>query len=300
MACYRPLKGYRSRTLSEKGKRPIVFNTRAGYADMPVEVPCGQCIGCRLERSRQWAMRCVHEAHMHEDNCFITLTFDDVHLPRDLSLDVRHFQLFMKRFRAKFGKGIRFYHCGEYGELFKRPHYHACIFGFDFPDKVLYKIVNGHRLYTSALLSELWPFGFSTLGDVTFESAAYVARYVLKKVNGDQADDAYRRIDPVTGEIWQVKPEYTTMSRRPGIGHEWYRKFADDVFPHDRVVVRGVEMKPPKYYDGLYEDIESMKLSRKISAKLRLDDNTPERLYVREQVQLAKLGDLPRNLDKES
>ena len=118
MPCYSPIKGYRSKVLSPNGKRTIVFKPNLGFVDLPVLVPCGQCCGCRLERSRQWAIRCTHEASLHENNCFITLTFNDDNLPSDKSLDVRHFQLFMKRLRKQFGSNIRYYHCGEYGENF--------------------------------------------------------------------------------------------------------------------------------------------------------------------------------------
>ena len=121
MACYTPLKGYRSTELTKNGKRKIVFNRNHGFADLPVTVPCGQCIGCRLERSRQWAIRCTHEASLWEKNCFITLTYNDENLPKDGSLDVTHFQKFMKRLRKKHGAGIRFYHCGEYGDKFGFP-----------------------------------------------------------------------------------------------------------------------------------------------------------------------------------
>ncbi len=296
---------WRSKSINpETGKRPIVFNPKyAAQADAPEQISCGQCVGCRLERSRQWAIRCMHEAQTHEDNCFITLTFSPEALEkRDnmWSLDVRDYQLFMKRLRKKFGSGIRFYHCGEYGEKNRRPHYHACIFGFDFPDKEIWKITNtGHRLYTSKSLEELWPYGFSTIGDVTFESAAYVARYIMKKINGDAADEHYEWVDDVTGEIYPLKPEYTTMSRRPGIGRTWLDSYIDDVYPHDYVVVNGIKMKPPKYYDGVLQTVrpyefDDVKENRLKNAEKHVDNNTTDRLVVREQVQLAKLNHLPR------
>ena len=133
MPCYTPLKGWRSQERTESGKRAITFRLREGYADMPVDVPCGQCIGCRLERSRQWAVRCMHEASLYENNCFITLTYNEDHIPSDGSLKKDHFQKFMKRLRKKFGAGIRFFHCGEYGAELSRPHYHAILFNFDPP-----------------------------------------------------------------------------------------------------------------------------------------------------------------------
>lgn len=208
----------------------------------------------------------------------------------------------MKRLRKKHGAGIRFFHCGEYGENFGRPHYHAILFNFDFADKVLWKQTGrGDRLYISDDLSSLWPFGYSTIGDVTFESAAYVARYVLKKVTGDAASSHYTWIDPETGEVFERKPEYCTMSRRPGIGKNWYEKFKDDVYPSDFMVSRGVKMRPPKYFDSLYEaefpdDFEKLKRKRLLGAKKHADNNTPERLKVREEVQVSKLKLLNRSL----
>lgn len=302
MPCYKPLKGWKSKEAGPNGKRPVVFVINKGYSDLPVEVPCGQCIGCRLERSRQWAIRCTHEASLHPENCFITLTYDDQHLPEDLSVNVRDWQLFMKRLRKRFGPRIRFFHCGEYGEKFGRPHYHACLFNFDFPDKQFWKTTNDNPLFTSKILNELWPFGFSSIGTVTFESAAYVARYVMKKITGDAAEDHYEWVHPSTGEIFTRRPEYTTMSRRPGIGSRWLDNYRTDVYPHDYVVLRGVKMRPPKFYDRQFEISHSetyrtVRMHRKWSGKEHADDNTPARLKVRETVQEARLQRLPRNLD---
>ena len=303
MPCYSPLQGFRSTTTSANGKRGIVFNPQHGYRDLPVTVPCGQCIGCRLERSRQWAIRCVHEAQMHDDNAFITLTYNDENRPADGSLNLRHFQLFMKRFRKKVGP-VRFYHCGEYGEQFGRPHYHAIIFGYGFPDKKLWKTLNDVPLYRSATLEALWTLGFSSIGGVTFQSAAYVARYIMKKVTGDRAKRYYEIVDPETGEVHQVKPEYTTMSRRPGIGSTWLEQYLGDVYPSDEVIIKGKTMRPPKFYDARYEllypsEHAKMKGQRKRNAAQHVDNNTAARLYVRASVQLAKLNLLPRNLDKD-
>jgi len=263
--------------------------------------PCGQCTGCRLERSRQWAIRCLHEASLYENNCFITLTYNDQNLPEDRSLDVNHFQLFMKRLRKKYGAKIRFYHCGEYGEQYGRPHYHACIFNHDFSDKQLWKTQNGVPLYTSADLNLLWPYGFTSIGSVTYESAAYVARYILKKITGQNADDHYMWIDPASGQVHQRKPEYTTMSRRPGIARGWFDKYRTDVYPHDRVIINELQVKPPKYYDKLFEQhspelMEFVKYQREEKQKLAVDNNTKDRLAVREEILLERLTRLPRTL----
>lgn len=325
MPCFHPIPAWR-----REGEAKLCFSYRSGdrfHGDL--KVPCGQCVGCRLDRSRQWAVRCMHEAASHEKNCFITLTFSPEYLhvrSNQWSLDVRDFQLFMKRLRKRFGKGIRFYHCGEYGEMCSRcdrsffycqcgvlrrpvlgrPHYHACIFGFDFPDKELFKITEtGSRLYISKALDELWtcpntkmPMGFSTIGDVTFESAAYVARYIMKKVNGDLAYERYYRFD--TGEV--LKSEYTTMSRRPGIGRDYFLQYMDDIYPHDYVVINGRKVKPPRYYDGILKverpyTFDDVKFIREENAKLHLDDNTSDRLKVKEAVQLERLQLLTRDKD---
>jgi len=149
MPCFSPLKGYKSKDLTKNGKRKLVFSSKQGYVDLPLEVPCGGCLGCRIDRSRQWAIRCEHEMQMHSHNCFITLTYSDDYLPRDGSLNVKHFQDFMKRFRRRVTDPddryfvsedfkLRYFHCGEYGSATFRPHYHAIVFGYDFPDKRLW------------------------------------------------------------------------------------------------------------------------------------------------------------------
>lgn len=308
MACFHPITAWYSKFKNPSGKRSLVFNPKfAEQRDDPIDIACGQCVGCRLERSRQWAIRCVHEASLYESNCFITLTFSPDALQQrenEWSLDVRDYQLFMKRLRKKYGSKIRFFHCGEYGEKHKRPHYHACLFNFDFPDKKLWRTVNGNNLYISESLCDLWPYGFSTIGDVTFESAAYVSRYIMKKVTGSAADEHYHWVDEETGETKPLKPEYTTMSRRPGIGKGWFDKYESDVFPDDFVVINGKKMRPPKYYDSLLEqtrpfEFDYIKDQRKIKALDFQDNNTHDRLEVREKVQLARLEKLPRNHDKD-
>lgn len=301
MPCFHPILGYRSRTVGPNGKRSIVFDAKQGYPDLPVQIPCGQCIGCRLEKSRQWAIRCLHEASLYERNCFITLTYADECLPCDGSLCPRDFQLFLKRLRKKFGAGIRFYHCGEYGDTYGRPHYHACLFNFDFDDKVLFQNKRGTKTYTSETLNDLWQKGYGIIGDVTFESAAYVARYVMKKVNGKKKEDHYSYIDDF-GEVISLIPEYSTMSRRPGIGKGWLDKFTTDVYPSDTIVLHGRVMKPPSYYDRQFEisqvnELKDIKNLRKRRAKKHKSNNTKERLAVREIVQHARLGMLKRELE---
>ena len=298
MPCYHPISAYQCADGS------IVFHERRWFNTVKtLSLPCGQCIGCRLERSRQWAMRCMHEAQLHEQNCFITLTYDNTHLPSDGSLHYKDFQLFIKRLRKKFGNTrIRYYMAGEYGENFGRPHFHACIFGLDFHDKKLWKrSPSGSMLYRSNDLEILWPFGYSSIGDVNFESAAYVARYIMKKVTGHNSKAHYTETNPETGEITTRKPEFNKMSLKPGIGYDWYKKYKTDVYPHDYVIIKGQKVKPPKFYDKKYKtdnpfEFDEILYKREINGKLNSEDNTLERLIVKEHVQNAKLQKLKRNL----
>lgn len=311
MPCYYPLRGFRQLFPNANGKFPLTgLKARSTQGVAPpgtlaVDVSCGRCIGCRLEYSRKWAIRCMHEASLHADNCMITLTYDDFFLPEFGSLDKSVFPLFMKRLRKFTNGGVRVYYCGEYGDIGRRPHYHALLFGYDFPDKVLWKESGDIRTYTSDILHSLWPFGFSTVGSVTFDSAAYVARYVVKKVTGDMAKEHYTRLVPETGELVEIQPEFVGMSRRPGIGREWFIRFSSDVYPDDFVVSRGHKVKPPRYYDSMFElldpvTMEALRLSRIEKGYEARDNSTLDRLKVREVVARAKLSNLKRSLDNDT
>ncbi len=282
MVCFHPLTGYRSHGGA------VVFDPLKGFRDKPVDLACGQCRGCRLERSRSWALRCAHEAEMHERNCFITLTYRDEDLPKGRSLCLEDWQKFAKRLRKKLGP-FRFFHCGEYGDENLRPHYHACLFGIDFvEDQVFFKREHGSALYVSESLGQTWGLGFSTVGTLTLASAAYVARYVIKKVTGDLAERHYGG----------RRPEYATMSRRPGLGSSWFDKFMSDVFPADEVVHEGRSFPVPKFYDSKLgaEELEVYKVSRRRAARKRIKDLSPERLVVREKCADARAALFGRSL----
>lgn len=295
MACFHPMRGWKSRNVNESGKRSVVFDRKAGFDDMEVVIPCGQCWGCRLERSRQWAIRCVHEASLYENNCFLTLTYDNEYLPEGGSLHKPDFQKFMKRLRKRFpGHVIRYFQCGEYGEKTSRPHYHACLFNFDFEDKIHFKTVNENRYYTSSLLSELWPMGHHVLGDVSFDSAAYVARYIMKKITGDKAEAHYQG----------KEPEYTTMSRRPGIATGWFEKYQTDIYPSDFIVLNGTKMRVPKFYDNILDrlyphELQTLKARRKKALLPHEEDLTSRRLFDRETCQIERAKLLTRDYERQ-
>lgn len=285
MPCYHPASAFKCSDGS------IVFTELSRYDIIgDIKLPCGQCIGCRIDRSREWSVRCLHEAKCWKENSFITLTYNEENLPSDKSLQYRDFQLFMKRLRERTGLPVRFFMCGEYGELDQRPHYHALLFGYQFPDLQYWgKSPTGHPVYRSAILESLWTKGNSLIGNVSRESAGYVARYCMKKVTGDLADAHYN------GRT----PEFARMSLKPGIGAEFFRKYTSDVLPNDYVVADGIKVPVPRYYDKLFErssgDLEAVK-ERRIEFGLKhSDNNTPERLAVREEVAKAKLKSLVRN-----
>lgn len=296
VTCYAPLTGFHKRGGGITWSRPEAF------IDLPdMVVPCGQCIGCKLERSRQWAVRIMHEAAMHEDNCFLTLTYDDEHLPADGSLRKADFQNFMKKVRKVHGTGVSYFHCGEYGDLTWRPHYHAILFGVDFRDRVGFcRGRAGFSSYTSESLQAFWEHGLATVGDCATASAAYVARYCLKKVTGDRAADHYQRITP-DGEVYWLEPEYATMSKRPAIGKRWFDKYGAEVVAYDGVVTAGMLGRPPRYYDKLrdaidHQELFGSKLERLCAAAKHKEDQTPARLKDRETVKLAAISTLKRDL----
>lgn len=152
MPCHNPISAFRSRSKNANGTRSLVFNKNEGYSDLELKISCGQCIGCRLERSRDWALRIVQEATLHAQNSFVTLTYADRHLPSHASLRKKHLQDFMKRLRFSTDAKLRYYACGEYGTTSLRPHYHICLFGADFSaDRKLYK-KNARRGIFSTIL----------------------------------------------------------------------------------------------------------------------------------------------------
>ncbi|QCQ85049.1 replication initiator protein [Blackfly microvirus SF02] len=297
MVCYGPLRGYYPKTKLANGEinpeKKLVFRKDKSETGIGMKIPCGKCQGCRLEQSRQWAMRCMHEKRMHREagSAFLTLTYDEKHLPKDYGLCKPDLQNFMKRLRKARTSGLRFFACGEYGEAFQRPHYHVLLFNTDFADKKksLNQKEGSFDTYTSDELKRLWPYGNNFIGEVTFDSCAYVARYITKKLPS-------RELVLADGRHIVRDPEFTCMSLRPGLGTAYYEKFGHEIHIHDSVVMRGHEVSPPRFYDeklrksdpARYEQVK--KLRRRRIMKLSRQDNTQARLRVREVVSLAKLS----------
>jgi hypothetical protein len=194
-----------------------------------------------------------HEIDMNEENCFITLTYEDDYLPKE-GLVKEHFQQFMKRLRWKYdGKRFKFYAVGEYGTDFGRPHYHSLLFGLDFSDKVHWALRNGNKSFRSDILESLWPWGHCEIGEACFESAAYVSRYLVKDYSEGIGQKGVREWREAVG----MTPEFCLMSRggrvkgSHGIGYGWYESFHEELLKFDSIRVRDREMSPPRYYDKL-------------------------------------------------
>lgn len=276
-------------------------------------------------------MRCMHEAQTHRYNSYITLTYNEEHLPQHNSLRHRDYVLFMKALRNRLSREVKnyrlgregsstllhssygdsphtpgriaFYMAGEYGEKYHRPHYHALLFGVDFADKQYHSRTQaGEKIYKSKTLEKMWSHGYSSIGAVTFNSAAYISRYVMKKRTGDGNKYDYEILDLDTGEIAIQKKEYNCMSRNPGIGKHWFTKYKDGVYTTDTVITsNGMELTPPRYYDKQLKKLDrarlqGIKLARELEAQAHAADHTTPRLLVQEEVANAKARYQTRNL----
>jgi len=310
MACYYPIDAWRGKTPNAKGKYPVVFKRSEAQQDDPLKLPCNKCIGCRLQHAQAWGIRCHHEMQQYDDNCFITLTYDQENLPNDESIHKRHLQTFFKRLRKALSpKKIRYFACGEYGtdqdpntaDQLGRPHYHAIIFNHDFEDKILHKTVRDNPLYTSEQLSTLWGKGISTVQDANFKTAQYTAGYVIKKLGGEFSEKHYQKVNKQTGEITNVHPEFMLCSTRPGIGYNWAKQYLSDL-DKGFITFQGKKIPYPKYYDTVYKNLNPEKhmflCDNKKNRVDQLDpDYTLDRLRVKEKIQKTRTQTLTQRND---
>ena len=338
MPCYGPITAYRLTFERTKNNASVIVFSKSQVNGKPyieMQMACGQCIGCRIDISRQWAIRCLHEAQTHgiNNNYFLTLTYDDEHLNPTGTLVKRDLQNFMKEVRRqkkgaravedkknnKIRYPIRFFQCGEYGEACKycgqtrkqcyckkytaglgRPHHHVCLFNIHFSDLTLQEEKEDNKFYTSTLLGNIWKKGYHVITDLNFSTAAYTARYCCKKVTGKKQTEHYKRCDHRSGRIEYVEPEYLTMSRRPGIGRLWYDKYRTDLFPKDFITDQGKTFKVPKYYNKLYEEtyphkFEEIKRERRKRAYANKSERTLDRLEAKRKVKQSQLSQLKRD-----
>lgn len=248
----------------------------------------------------------MHESKLHAKNSFLTLTYNNEHLPRDGSLVPRHLTLFLKRLRDRLsvhGVKFRFFGCGEYGDQYQRPHYHLILFGFDPPDKLLYKYNSRDEpIYSSAFLDEVWTHGDVRIGSVTFDSAAYVARYSLKKVSKVERERGHYVVYDSDGLVHERVPEFSRMSLKPGIGSGYFEKYGREIMAHDTIIIDGREVPSVRFYDKKIEAIDPARFKvikrnrvRKALLMSRLERG-PDRRRVKELLLIRRLSEKVRSL----
>lgn len=299
MSCYHPLKGFKIGLTNSGKDNLLICSYKVDHIEQDlngkwircydnivrpgsrairsfIEIPCGRCIGCRIDYSKQWADRCLLEMKKYKSNYFITLTYDDEHVPKNNpkiltnskgesytafkagefnSLFKRDLQLFFKRLRKKTGQNIRYYCCGEYGDNTFRPHYHCIIFNLELNDL----IPNGKNefndiYYNSKTIEDCWKLGFSGVAKASWETCAYTARYVMKKLKGGAS---------IEYELVGIEPPFVTMSRKPGIAKDYYDSNKEKIFEYSNIRI-GTEngshsIKPIRYFKKLYEIDEPIK-----------------------------------------
>lgn len=301
MVCYFPVTTYKAREKNETGKRSMVFSPTAAHSGIRHKLPCGQCIGCRIDQAKAWSVRGEHELKFHDCASFVTLTYRDECLPENGTLVREHLQGFHKRLHNRLlrsrGYGIRYMGCGEYGGLNGRPHYHSILFGYYPSDRKFIKEgKNGDKLYVSEELSELWPLGHAAFGDVTSASIRYVCGYITDKLNGDKAHERYSRVTS-DGRTVLIEPEFAHRSSRPGIGGRFLDKFGADALRHGTVVIDGREVPLPRYYKEKMKTLpggeKRLEELRKDGVRARMnhrEDFTHDRRIVQEKVTLARIN----------
>ena len=266
---------YRSKAgRTPEGTWPLVSNPKDGFVDLTVQIPCGRCIFCRLNTSMGKTIRLTHELEFWDTAAFLTLTYEDKHLPlndagvptltRGQSGDMT---LFIKRLRDRIDVPIKIFQCGEYGEKYGRPHHHAIIYGYDFSEDRS-PVSSDGKLFSSQLLNDCWKKGECVIGSVTWDSASYVASYSTKKLVGDDAKQY---------DILDIEPPYMTSSL--GVGKRWIEKWLYDVYPRDWIAVKGHKFKPPRYYDKVLEE-KNPEMYKKV-IKAREDHEYPEDYFKR-------------------
>lgn len=239
---------------SATGKR--VFVSRCPPEHVPYREasrPCGGCVACRVSRRLDLSLRLSHESQMHDASWFVTLTYDDDHVPYGNTLVREHPSKFVRSVRKRTRQRWRYFLAGEYGSDFSRPHYHVILFGHELPDKRFLYSREGNHFFQSDVLSEAWGRGIVEVSTVSPSTMMYVTKYHVDKVNGDRAEAHYSWFVESSGELVEREPEFALMSNRPGIGATWFDRYWSDCYPKGFVTSAGIRYRPPRYYDRLLE-----------------------------------------------
>lgn len=273
-----------------------------------ITVPCGVCFGCRIDNSRMWSLRMMHEKRYHDQNYFLTLTIAPEFMPPDCDLDYSYLIKFWKNARHLFqvpGRPFKYFACGEYGDKNFRPHFHAAVFDFDIPDLRFFKKVSDHDYFTSNALTECWGYGHVIVGSLEYDSAAYIARYVTKKMRGSnvRSKDTF---DPETGEYDLYTVERAFQSK--GLGLPFYLQHSREIWDLDACLYGGKYLvKPPRYYfkkllesdPALASDILQRRLDKRVLEGThfdRLDEERDRELLYQMEARRLHMSSLKRSL----
>lgn len=292
MPCFHPLLAWQPANGGQ-----LAFKGQHGHS--PIEISCGQCIGCRVDRATDWGVRITHESKLYDHNAWVTLTYAE----NPVSLVKSHLQDFHRalrqgeRRRKKDPPKIRYFGVGEYGEKLLRPHYHTALFNYWPHDAKRWD----KESFRSDYLDKIWGRGMVDIRMLNWERAVYLGKYSMKKIGGEPAKNHYTRFDPSTGEFIEVTKEFATMSLKPGIGHDWYTRFVSDYLPCDNVVLDGRKRKVPKAYWRKFsesdpETAELVKTARKQALEAHAENITDARLKVREEVAKLKSQSIQRKI----
>lgn len=268
-----------------------------------MEVPCGHCVQCRLDYSKNWASRCYFESLYHKHNYFVTLTYEDDHISLgkygNPTLVREHFTQFIKRLRMamerKFGHtGIRYFGCGEYGDQTMRPHLHIILFNCPIPDLSINFVDDEGQItqrksrygfmYFSKFIKDLWPYGFITVEDANYNTEAYVSRYIMKKQKGQEGKEVYEK-------KLGVLPPFLAMSLKPAIGSQYFEDNEKWLIDHPSIIVPRGDKEPlvsgiprfykhrildrhPEVYDAMIEKakINTLKARSLLKGKKKIND----------------------------
>ena len=265
--CTRPLKGWAAHGGG------FTYNVNRGWKDRPLTIPCGKCIECKGVARFEKAIRTYHtlETEPGRRGCFVTLTYDQEHLPSSGELQLEHLQKFLKRVRHKMPRRVSYLAAGEYGSKGGRPHYHLCLVGYE-PKEVKRR----DDRYEDPVVADAWSLGGTHVGTLTPAACMYTAKYLQKDVVALEAQGPARN-DGVGGS--PGSPEFCVMSRKPALGRAFVERYWEDIYgdDFDAVVWDGVKIRPPRYYDRWLKE-NHPDVWKRISAK-RLEERTEEASY---------------------
>ena len=298
MTCFNPLLAERvsPRSMKYDPKHKIkIYSTEKMLLDLPQResgsvseffyVPCGRCIGCRIDKARDWAVRIMCESYTSQSAWFLTLTYDNEHMD-EFSLEKKHLQDFIKRLRDKVRAydpdiKVRYFGCGEYGDKSGRRHYHLIV--WNLPNLLIapkpQSVSSGNILYSSELLNQIWEKGFVVLGNVSPESAQYVARYTLKK----QGTKDYSDVD--------IESPFLLMSTRPGIGYDYCMNNKNRLTLDWKILIGHQYAHIPRYFMRLLED-DPYYGERVKNHKEELKDLSFDKNFMKQFLNNRKLADI--------